>query len=41
MFFSSANYKTVESFELLARSVAFTRPEKFQHKATCDPAVFV
>jgi len=32
--------RLAESFELLAGSVVLTRPEKFHHKATCDPAVF-
>jgi len=27
-------------FELLTLSVALTGPEKFPHKAMCDPAVF-
>jgi len=30
----------VESFELLTRSIALIRPEKFLRKATCDQAVF-
>jgi len=29
------------SFELFTGSVAFTQPEKFLHKATCNPAVFL
>jgi len=32
--------RLAESFELLTGSVVLTRPGKFHHKATCDPAVF-
>jgi len=32
--------RLAKSFELLTVSVALTGPEKFLHKATCDPAVF-
>ena len=39
-FFQVQTTRLAKFFELLTRSVALTGPEKFLHKATCNPAVF-
>jgi len=33
--------RLAESFEPFTGSVVLTGPEKFLHKATCDPSVFL
>ena len=40
IFFRVQTTRLAESFELLTGSVVLTGPEKFPHKAMCDPAVF-